>query len=763
MNLGTLSPASTQRSGSAPRYPVATRRRLAIAMSAAAAPLAGASPTGLLVFDWLWSAALAAMVAAAASHARRGPLLVAVGLAALAAVAGAPAAAALIAAVAAAASVRHVRRRAPFARGIAGGAAVVSLLAATHSLSTPVAVAVWIVVPGIIVASGIRHVPAHQRKMVRWAVGALVLFVVAATAAAGYGVYSARRSVDTGTSALRAGLAAARAGDIPKAALDLESARVTLRDAGRDLSRFGTAARIVPGISQNVASLQYVLDDVAVAAGEAALTAAGTNIDSLTVQDGRIDVDAIAALERPLRRLSEALSEVVAEIDRHDRDPLLPPLRDRLDELRAEASRAQRDALLGAQAADVAPTMLGADRPRRYLVLFTTPSEARGRFGFPGSFAEITLDHGQLDLLEHARVSETFTHLKADQAGFDLASELLAPYVDLGPTREFRSVTIPPDFPTVADAAAQLWVASGRAPLDGVLRFDPGALAALLGFTGPVEVEDVPEPLTSANLEQFLVLGQYLQFPVDQAPRREVLETVSEVTFERLEEGSLPSPRVLVDVFAPLVFGQRFQVVMFDQAADAFLDTVGMRGEFAAPKSDAVLLTTVNSTGNKVDALLERSVRYEAEVDSRGRFLAGTVDVELRNGAPESGLPFYVIGSFTRPPLPPGTNRTTALLYTAVPIQQLLVDDQPVAVRSWRTGGRWLAMVTVDIAPGTTVRLTAQIAGDLDGTEPYSLRLEPGGGARPDHYEVAVQVGGSPAVQYADIVTTPVELGTGTE
>src|SRR5690606_1364728 len=148
--------------------------------------------------------------------------------------------------------------------------------------------------------------------------------------------------------------------------------------------------------------------------------------------------------------------------------------------------------------------------------------------------------------------------------------------------------------------------------------------------------------------------------PDEQAPRRELLETVSEVTFERLERGSLPPPQELVAAFGPLVERDHLQAVAFDPDALALLQVVGLTGHLRAPESDSLLVTNVNSGGNKIDVFLERTVRYDAAV--RDGTLTGTVAVELRNGAPAADLPYYVIGSSTTPPLPLGTNRTTLLV-----------------------------------------------------------------------------------------------------
>jgi hypothetical protein len=302
----------------------------------------------------------------------------------------------------------------------------------------------------------------------------------------------------------------------------------------------------------------------------------------------------------------------------------------------------------------------------------------------------------------------------------------------------------------VATVAAELWAQSGRRPVDGVLRFDPASLAALMTYTGDVQVKGVPQALTAQNLERFLVFDQYVQFPLDQAPRREVLETVSEVVFERLQGANLPGPRLLVDAFKPLVTAGRLDVTSFDAPTAAFLRRVRLDGRFAPPVSDGLMVTDVNSTGNKIDTFLHRSITYDAAVD--GRSLDATVSVELHNAAPASKLPFYVIGSFTRPPLPPGTNRTSLFVYTAAPVTSVEIDGQPVALRSQLTDGRYLTQAVVDLAPGATRTVRLHLQGDLP-PGPYQLRLEPGGGSIPDRYAVKVRDGAKTVTFRGDVAS----------
>ena len=93
-----------------------------------------------------------------------------------------------------------------------------------------------------------------------------------------------------------------------------------------------------------------------------------------------------------------ALDELQVATDAAQSPWLVPRARTVLDDF--DQSIAEHVPALDSALAAVrmAPDMLGADGPRRYLLLFTTPSEARGLGGFIGSYAELTADEGRLVL-----------------------------------------------------------------------------------------------------------------------------------------------------------------------------------------------------------------------------------------------------------------------------------------------------------------------------------------------------------------------------
>jgi hypothetical protein len=717
-----------------------SRQTWAIALSAGVAPFVGGHPVGSPVLDWLWSAALAAAGAYLGVRSKRVPLLAAAGVAVLA---SRTAPALLLAALAmamAALSTRHLRRRAVFARGLAGGASVVSILATSEHASALVLGFGAAAVALVLWTSGYRNGREADRRWLRWGLAGVLLVSAAVSGLALVGVLAKADLVDAGTLELKTGLAAARAGDPAGASVHFARVEAALSSARRDIGRWGALGRAVPITAQHVDAVTSVLADVERATAAAGHVATIAD-DGLAVTAGSMDVRALAELEPPLRRADVAFDAVVDEIDDQLEGPLLPPLVDRLHRIEEQARRGRDEAAAGADAAGTMPDVLGRDGLRRYLVVFTSPAEARGRFGFPSSFAEVTFEDGRIRLGEHASTSQTFGTRTYLQDRFDLGDPEVRPYLDFGVTRNLLSSTISPDFPAVAKVLAEMWEQTGRPHLDGVVRMDPASLARLLAFTGPVSVSGRAAPLTAETLESFLLVDQYRELGSgrSQAARREVLDEVARAAFERLETANLPKPRTLFDIFGPVAREGHLDVALFDPAGEAVIRKAGLDGRFEPPAVDGLAVTTVNGLGNKIDSFLERTISYRGRVDD-GR-LDGQLEVTLRNTAPASGLPDYVIGSFTSPAPPKGTNRSSVLVYAAAPAESAEIDGSEVPVTSTLAGGWYVHELAVDIPAGGSATISMHLVGDLpEGA--YRLVVEPGGGTKPDTVDVDLRVDG---------------------
>ncbi len=163
------------------------------------------------------------------------------------------------------------------------------------------------------------------------------------------------------------------------------------------------AARFVPGIAQHHRVVTELSNDAADAALFLSDQLDAVDMERLSVTDGRIDIDQVEAVQRPLRAIQLRIEALQRAVDDLDSPWLISPVGDRVDDLAEElATQRQRsgDAL---RLATAAPALLGDDESRTYFIGFTTPAEARGGGGFMGNWAEVTVTDGQIEMTDFGR------------------------------------------------------------------------------------------------------------------------------------------------------------------------------------------------------------------------------------------------------------------------------------------------------------------------------------------------------------------------
>ncbi len=711
----------------------------------AAALLTTAEPTGQATADALWSAALVAVAAVFGATARRWTWFVPAGVAAV--IAGddlALAGAALAIVIAFASVVTDTRSRARGALVVALGC--IALLRAEpvgfHGLSALLTAAA--VVPAIVsgYAYAGRTVRRRARRVALGAGGVIGLML----AGAALGVVSVQSDLADGIRSVDDGMTAARDANDDLAAEHLGHAARSLKTADDTLSSWFVApAKSLPIIGPNLDAVSSLAARASEVAELSALAADSADVDALRFVDGRLDPQVVVDMQEPLRQVKAAIDGLDDEVDEARSPWLVSLVSTRIDRLDEQIADAQPDADAALLAVDIAPHLLGADGPQRYLVLFTTPVEARGRTGFPGNYAELYVEDGKLSMPVFGRISELERGGLGDQRTLTQPPDLVARYDRFDVATTWRNLTMTPDFPSLAQAAAELYPQSGGQPIDGVLSVDPAGLAALMRYTGPVEIEGRDEPLTSENAEAYLLLEQYVLFEEENEERVDVLEDVAETTFERLTSADLPGPRAIIDHIDPVVDGGHIQFVSLDQETFMLLFTTSVTGHFQpTPGTDSFATTTANAGASKIDLFLERRQHYDVRWDPATGQVTGTLRVTLENSAPSEGWPEYVIGNSVG--LPPGTNRSYVSIYSPFGLEAARIGGQPVGLQSEVEVGRNVYSTFVDIPPGGAVEIELDLAGTLEGRH-YELELPVQPFTNPD--DVAVQlevVGATPVV-----------------
>ena len=755
-------PAATSASRSAKGARPPTRATLVVACAvvAVAAAACPAQPTGVRVADAAWSAFFSVGLVLAAARSRRVPTLWLLGVAAAVALPGGWTGAllaglALLVGVLIVRSDRHDLRLGGAAGAVASQAFLWAPPYGPFGLQTLLAAVA--VVPVVVSAWRVMG-RKSRRRTVRVSATAAVL-LAAVTGIATSAVLRARPAV---TGAVRQ----------TELALDLvadrksEAAAEQFRDAGRSFTSAHNAvadpivgaSQYLPLIGPHVRALRELTGSGAAVSTAAATTAAKVDWTTLTLTNGRLDPAALQPLAAPVAESRTAVSRAV-KVLRSVRSPwLLPPLARRLDQLDTRMQSAASQATTVDKGLDAAPDLLGTSGPKRYLLTLGSPSEARNGGGFVGAFGVLTVDDGRLSLGPTYPIRQMTP--ESGTPGLRYPPDWSARYGSYNVTSFPGNLSASPSWPFDASVAEQLFSRAPEGqPVDGVMYADPAAIAGLLRLTGPVRVPSIGRTFSAADVELFLYVGQYAQFPEDQAERKEVLGDVARSAFDALTSRTLPNLESVARVVGPLVAEGHLRLTMVDEntAAQEFLDSAGASGQWAVPSgSDVISVRSANLFANKLDTFLRRDVDVAVESDSRTGAVRSTVSVTLRNTVDPAVWPAYVTANTQG--LPAGTNRDLLAVYSHLRLDDVTVDGRSAARASQEELGARVYSTSVDIPPGGTVRVVWKFSGSVRPRQPYRLTVLPQPLATPDTAEVTITQNQRPELVFRGEVTRTLHL-----
>ncbi len=573
----------------------------------------------------------------------------------------------------------------------------------------------------ILTLGGLARSPSRRRQRV--VNGAPVVIGIAAVAVllGGLAALVARSAVQDGVRAASTGLTKARQGDADGSARSLQDATRSFTSAERRLdSWWAKPAMIVPLVAQQSRALRDMAASGARVTRVGARTIEVVSPQGLQISGGVLPIERIARLRQPAQDTVSVLTDAEERLAGARSPWLLPPVASRLSVLNRRVTEARGAARATLTASEVAPALLGSDRPRRYFLAIQTPSELRGSGGFIGNFGEISADRGRLSLDRVGPIREL-----VNKSGSPPVEQLGAPpdYVAryegfFGSASVWQNLNMSPDFPTVARIIANVYPNAGGRPVDGVVAIDPLGLGALLGVVGPVQVPSWPVPITADNAARVLLYEQYVS--LEGAVREDFLSGVTEAVWRRLIT-SRASIAELARALAPMVTQKHVLLSTIRPEEERLLADLGTRGAMTPVKGDFLGLVTQNAGGNKIDWFLRRSVEYDARVDTATGEVRATARIRLHNGAPAGGLPPYVIGSATRPPLAPGTNKLYLSLYSPLSFSNATLDGRPLSLESEVELGRNVYSTFVTVPPGGSSAVEIQLTGQLDLSAGYQL------------------------------------------
>ena len=615
-----------------------------------------------------------------------------------------------------------VGRAAPLGQAIVSGAVALVALHLQWPRASLATSLVGVIALAPILITGSLGLPRPARRPVR---RALVAVAVATAVLAGAGLVAAllaKSHLQHGVDAARQALAAVRAGDREQAAARFREASAAFDDARTTVgSVWAAPALAVPVVSPQLRAMRVVANSGHDLGRVGAETADAADISRLQVADGAVPVDALAALQPPLQRAQTSLARADTAISGVRSPWLVAPIRRRLSVFLPKIQRARTDADVAAEAASVVPAFLGTNGPRRYFLAMQNPAESRAVGGVIGNFGEIEADHGKLKLSKLGRVLDLNTQgVPPDQRKLTADSDYTARYAIQTPQKTWENVTMSPDFPSVAGVIGTLYPQSGGRPVDGVISINPGGLAALLRVVGPVNVPGWPSQVTADNAEEILENEQYTAFP-DKSRRLEFLSTATDTIWKRLTATKLPSARELVSDLGPAVRHKDIIFSSFHAEEQHLFDRAGASARMEPVQGDYLGVVTQDATGGKLDWFTRRRIDYRVSIDPKSGQLNATLQIVLRNKAPSSGLPPYVVNGDNPLTAPAGDQRLYLSVYTPWTFTKATINGAPLGLQSERELGRTVLSDYLDVLPGAEVTIQIELAGRLSSGRDYRL------------------------------------------
>ena len=505
-----------------------------------------------------------------------------------------------------------------------------------------------------------------ERPGVRWgALAFLTLFIVFA-GWLGYGAMQAKSSLEQSRDYAQQAKDSLLGGKADDGTRFAENAEFFARQARSSIHSLPwNIAAAVPWLGSPFKSGQQISDVVVGLTADvlkpAAKAGVGISPDTLFA-DGRVNLQLLREKEPALAALSADATRLDAQAAAITKPAFISALVDARTQLQDQTSDIAGLFRNTALAARLAPSMMGADGPRTYLMGFQTPAEARGTGGLLGGFGILRFDNGKptVDTLG------TNTALTGATATIDLGPEFNEQYGFTNPYTDFRNSNLSAHFPYAAQIWKSMWEQKTGLKADGVIALDPIALSYLLGATGPITMPD-GEIVDEDNVVELTMSTAYLRFPEesDQAARKQYLQTIAKQVAEKLT-GKIQSPRAVVDAVGRAASERRIAVWSAVPADQKILEETPLA--YAIPEDSAPYAEVVvnNLAGNKMDYYLRREIEYAAD-GCDGDTRNTTITVRLTNTASDKPLPDFVAGSGGLAPelpikVPPGSMVTSVRL-----------------------------------------------------------------------------------------------------
>ena len=562
--------------------------------------------------------------------------------------------------------------------------------------------------------------PNRRRRVLLWvlgAVGAGALLVAGAFAWDGWRLLDAEQDLSTHAAAAQDALSARDADALLAEAAQLEAAARTFARATTG-PHWWLAARI-PWVSDQAVPLMKAGSAVdAIASGALSPLAEMGDLSALEAPefvDGRIDPYILEPYRETLAGAAVILNAQRAALGEVDLGATLEAVRAPFIELE-EQMAVVGNLVQGAHvAAEVLPSMLGAEEDRTYIVMVQNNAEPRTTGGIPGAVIELTVDDGRVEM---GRFTPGGAMETKEGVGGLTEDELriFTRRMEVYP----QDVNFTPEYPRSATMMSRFWSDEFGETVDGVLSIDPVALGWMLEGAPATEI-GVFE-ITGENLAEVMLKESYLAYP-EPEDQDAFFARASAELFGRIVSGQASA----FGGIERAIESDRFMVWSADEEEQALLETTKVGGEFLAA-GDSLGIFVNDGSGSKIGYYIDVETRVVDLVCTDGTLSGQRIEMDFAHtfDGDVDGLPWYVSGGDVY--VPAGEFHANVLIYPAVGtgVTRFTRDGEESGVNPETHAGRTVASARIVLKPGQSTAVTFDLAANAAGLLPPAVSETPG-------------------------------------
>lgn len=273
---------------------------------------------------------------------------------------------------------------------------------------------------------------------------------------------------------------------------------------------------------------------------------------------------------------------------------------------------------------------LGAEEPKRYLVIFQNTREARATGGFMGSFAVVDIKHGNVEKMDIP--GGGLYDLKGSN---QLLVEAPKPLQIMSPAWQIWNANWYPDWPTSAEKIMWFYENNtGGSSVDGVIALSQDVVANLLEHTGPIEMEEYEKTLSADNFVGEVQAAVEFEYDKEENKPKQI---IADLAPELLQRVISLDQKTFLKTFLILNNSLEQEKVLFyfnNEKMQSQIEKYGWSGKMKEINKDQDYLMVVhtNISGGKTEDVIENEIDHKVEVGDDGSLVATVTLRRAHNG-----------------------------------------------------------------------------------------------------------------------------------